>query len=177
MVVLLLVIALLGSPFIVLYLEIGVAVWQSNRERAQLLYRTDHKALLTACRAIIKNRQSFARDQDWNGPQDREESFIDPHDPKVPADIARLKPRDIIASDDQVKLELHGGFDHYGVIAESESARHSASDGLSGPFELVPGLWYYDAGLACDQHGWMAKLRWMKPNHVAAPPWFDTARP
>ena len=68
-------------------------------------------------------------------------------------------------------LELHGGFDHYGVIALAEKAAHDATNRFSGPFELVAGLWYYDEGLDSDRDQWMNKLRKMKPHNAAAPPW------
>jgi hypothetical protein len=114
---------------------------------------------------------SYARDRDWHGTEASEESFIDSKDPRVPAVISALQPRDIIASDAQVHLELHGGFDHYGVIALSEQAASSQTNGFSGPFQLIPGLWYYDEGLVYDRAAWIKKLKGMKPRDAAEPKW------
>jgi len=157
------------------YVSVGIAVWsdvhRSNRARVQLLYRTDHVALLAACRAVMTNRHKFARDPKWHGADDPQQSFIDPRDTKVPAVIVGLKPRDIIASDGKLELELHGGFDHYGVIALSEQAARTETNGFSGPFRLIPGLWYYDEGLTYDRAAWIKKLNRMRPPDVAEPKW------
>jgi hypothetical protein len=169
--VVLLVVAYFGWPFIFF----GIAAWRdvrhSNQERVQLLYRTDHVALLAACREVMTNRHTFTRDKDWHGTEGSDESFIDPKDPRVPAVISALQPRDVIASDTQVHLELHGGFDHYGVIALSEEEARSQTNSFAGPFELIPGLWYYDEGLVYDRAAWLKKLRGMKPNDAPAPKW------
>lgn len=97
--------------------------------------------------------------------------MIDPKDPKIPRPIAALHPRDVIATDSEVHLELHGRFDHYGVIALSERAADDATNRFSGPIELVSGLWYYDEGLAQDHDRWIRKLRKMKPHGVPTPTW------
>jgi hypothetical protein len=119
----------------------------------------------------MTNRNAFARDMDWHGPKDPRESLIDPKDPKIPRPIAALHPRDVIATDSEVHLELHGRFDHYGVIALSERAADDATNRFSGPIELVSGLWYYDEGLAQDHDRWIRKLRKMKPHGVPTPTW------
>jgi hypothetical protein len=165
-------VGLLAAPFIVIFCGPGLDVWRSNHERAQLLFRTDHRALLAACRQVMTNRHAFARDIDWHGPQDPAESLIDPKDPKIPRPIASLHPRDVFAKDSEVHLELHGGFDHYGVIALSEQAAHdAATNRFSGPIELIPGLWYYDEGLAQDHDRWIKKLRQMRPHDAPTPTW------
>lgn len=163
--------AFFGWPFILFGIWAWLDVRHSNQERVQLLYRTDDAALLAACREVITNRHTFARDRDWHGTEGSDESFIDPKDPRVPAVISVLQPRDIIASDTQVHLELHGGFDHYGVVALSEEAARSQTNGFSGPFELIPGLWYYDEGLTHDRDAWIKKLKGMKPHEVPEPKW------
>ena len=118
----------------------------------------------------MTNRLHFARDLDWHGPSDPNQCFIDPQDPRVPTAIRNLHPRDIDARDTEVSLELHGGFDHYGVIAYSATNVPSA-DRLYGPLELIPGLFYYDEGLTYDRDGWIKKLKGMKPRNVVAPSW------
>jgi hypothetical protein len=111
------VIGIAASPFILLFFGVMQDKWRSDNERARLLFQTDHQALLAACTQVMTNRHAFARDLDWNGPANPQESLIDPKDPKIPKPIASLHPRDVTATDSEVRLELHGGFDHYGVIA------------------------------------------------------------
>lgn len=146
-------------------------VRQSKLERVQLLFQTDHLALLAACRKVMLNRTNFITDTSWHGTEDSAESYIDPEAPKLPAAITNLCPSYIIARDSELSLELHGGFDHYGVIALSEQASSSRTNDFSGPFELIPGLWYYDEGLDNDRDGWMNKLRKMKPHGAQEPAW------
>ena len=162
---------LLASPFLAIVFHAALDGWRSNRERAHLLFQTDHQALLAACRQIMTNRHAFARDMNWHGPEDPDESFIYPKDPKIPRPVAILNPRDVIATDSEVHLELHGGFDHYGVIALSEKAAHDATNRFSGPIELISGLWYYDDGLAADHDRWLKKLRNMKPREAPPTAW------
>jgi hypothetical protein len=163
------VIVVLALPFILIFSGSGLDVWRSNHERARLLFQTDHRALCVACRQIMTNRHTFARDLDWHGPEDPKESLIDPKDPRIPKPIASLNPRDVIATDSEVRLELHGGFDHYGVIVLSEQAARDATNRFFGPIELVSGVWYYDDGLTQDHDHWIKKLRKMKPHDAPAP--------
>ncbi len=158
------------------FLWIPFDVREGNRARAGLLYKTDHLTLLEACRTIMTNRQAFAVDADWHGNDDPKTSFIDPKDPKVPPIISSLHPRDIVATDHDVELELHGGFDHYGVFALSEATATNNAERPSEPFELVPGLFYFDEGLGYDRDGWMRKLRVMKPTDAPEPSWWKTVK-
>lgn len=164
-------VGLLASPFMLIFCGAVLDGWRSNHQRARLLFQTDHRALLAACRQVMTNRHAFARDMDWHGPNDPTESLIDPKDSKIPRPIASLHPRDVIARDSEVDLELHGGFDHYGVIALSEQAAHDATNRFSGLIELVSGLWYYDEGLAQDHDRWIKKLRKMRPHETPTPTW------
>lgn len=156
-----------GWSFIVIRKDVR----HSDQQRVQLLYRTDHVALLAACREVMTNRHTFTRDRSWHGPGNSDESFIDPEDTRVPAVISALHPSDIIVSDSNVQLELHGGFDHYGVIALSEEAVRNQTNDFSGLLELIPGLWYCDDGLAQRGTVWIKKLKGMKPHDAAEPKW------
>jgi hypothetical protein len=164
-------VGLLAAPFIVIFRSAGLDVRHSNQQRARLLFQTDHRALLEACRQVMTNRHAFAKDMDWHGAEDPAESFIDPKDPNIPSPIASLHPSYVIATDSEVHLELHGGFDHYGVLALSELAAHDPTNRFSVPIELISGLWYYDEGLAQDRDRWIKKLRKMKPHDAPTPTW------
>jgi len=159
------------APFIRMFHGINLDVRRSNEERVQLLYQTDHAALLAACRSLMTNRNAFTREGSSPSTNHTHESFIDPKNTNLPPIIQKLEPSYIEVTDEYLSLELHGGFDHYGVEAVSERAMTNEGNGLSGPFELIPGLWYYDEGLTYNRDRWMKKLRKMKPSEAAVPTW------
>ncbi len=158
-------------PLVSMGVGIHRDVQQSMHERVQLLFQTDHRALLAGCREVMMNRTNFINDKSWHGTEDSAESYIDPSDPKLPAVITNLKPSYIIASDTELSVELYGGFDHYGVTALSERTAKTNENDSSGPFELIPGLLYYDEGLNANRAAWMQKLKKMKPHDAPAPTW------
>lgn len=101
--------------------------WESRRERDRLLHHTDHHALLKACRELMRQHPDV--------------SIGDPdHDPRVPDVIRRLGASYITINPDRVHIELHGGFDHYGVEAFAESADRERG------LKLIDGLWYFSEG-------------------------------
>jgi hypothetical protein len=64
-----------------------------------------------------------------------EENIFDPaQDPRVPVIIRELGPSNITISPQQLSVELHVGFDHYGFKAffrdESDLGRNKLLDGL-----------------------------------------------
>jgi hypothetical protein len=120
----------------------------------------------------MAHRHDYARDTSWHGGENSGRSFVDPNDPKIPSPIAALKPGDIIATGSDVRLELHGGFQHYGVIALGEQFEINQTSGYVGRFELIPGLWYYDEGLDESGASWMKKLKGMKPKDASEPKWW-----
>ena len=95
------------------------------QERNKLLYDTDYPALLAASRTLIR---------DYPG-----EHISDPeHDPRVPDIIRDLGPSYLYIHADQLYVELHGGFDHYGFIALAADAPLR----IPGR-KLIDGLYYY----------------------------------
>lgn len=165
---------LLVTPSGCAIVELGIALRQTDRERATILYNTDHATLLAACRVIMTNRQSYATDVSVHGPEDPRTSFIDPNDPRVPPIVRSLPARCITATDESVVLDVHGGFDHYGVLALSGTAVTNGTGRYSAPVVLVPGLVYLDEGLGYDRDRWMRKLRAMKPRDAPEPSWWRT---
>ena len=102
-------------------------VWNSRQERDRLLNHTDHEALLKACRDLMANHPEVSMGHVEN-------------DPRIPDVIRRLGVSYITIKPDHVHIELHGGFDHYGVDAFAEDADPE------GGFKLIDGLWYYSEG-------------------------------
>lgn len=118
------VLPLLALPCVPL-IGIAVDVYKSNQERHRLLYETDHQALLAASRELMHDHVG--------------QHIADPtQDPRVPLIIRELGPSYIDVSAEQVRVELHGGFDHYGYIALADDV--NSRDGWS---KLIDGLFYY----------------------------------
>ena len=113
--------AILCAPFI----SIPIGVYHAHRERHRLLHETDHGALLQASRKLMKD---FSGD-DIDSPE---------NDPRVPLIIRNLGPSHMTISTEQLRVELGGGFDHYGFIALPERM-----DGGDGWGKLIDGLYYY----------------------------------
>ncbi len=152
-------------------------VWRgapSNSQRVQLLFRTDHAALLAACREVMTNRTTFAVQRDRSGDVAPNQSMIDLKDPKLPGVIAALRPEYIIAEDDEVYLGLHGGFDHYGLSAYSEKTVGTRTNIWSSEILLIPGLIFYDEPMgyqSTDRAAYINKLKALKPKDAPSPNW------
>jgi hypothetical protein len=161
-----------GLPVAIYFMLSAFLTWQgkpSNAGRVQLLFRTDYPALLAACRETAAHRDTFATLKVQYG-----SDFINPKDPKIPATIAALKPDSIIVSDNSVDLELHGGFDSYGVIAMWGKAATDYTNTMSQDILLVPYLWFYDNQLhyqGTDRATYLNHLRSLKPADAPAPKW------
>ncbi len=116
----------------------------SRRERVKLLYKTDHQALLAACRELSKE---IIDGNLPNGPYYLR-SGPDRKVPEIPRPILKLRPTYAFVNyTGRVILEMAGGLDHFGVYAypvDYEKPPH-ASDEL-GHKKLLDGLWYYDDG-------------------------------
>jgi hypothetical protein len=110
-----------------------------ERQR-QLLYHTDHPALLAACRQLLKQNK-----------QDKDYFYkVDGKIPKeysdLPMVLRHLNPMSVNVLKDQaqVHIELGGGFFHHGFIAQAEGAEEEhTSTPEEGYRKLLPGLWYY----------------------------------
>jgi hypothetical protein len=159
-----------GFPVIAYFILSGLTGWQDsghlNSQRVQVLYRTDPVVLLSACRDVMTNRNTFAKNRPG-----KDDSSIDPKDPKLPVVIVALQPRYISAENDWMSLELHGGIDRLHVIAYSEQTAASHTNDLQGLL-LTPGLWFYDAELSyqqTDRAAYITRLKAMKPDDALAP--------
>ncbi len=69
-------------------------------ERHRLKHNTDHEALAKACQAVVSNWEYY-KDREWD-------------DPEFPLPIRQVRPNYISVSDDGIRMEMHGGHDHYG---------------------------------------------------------------
>ena len=111
----------------------------------RLLCKTDHQALLDACREL--SRRVVATGDLKHG-----KYYVrsDPH-PDVagfPQPILDLGPNYVfIDCDGRVMLEMMGGLNHFGVSAYPEDYKKPPFVGFKlGDKKLIDGLWYYNDG-------------------------------
>lgn len=120
------------------------AVRDLNRKKIRLLCRTDHKALLEACREL--SERASAGDLKA-GKYDIERS-ADAKISSFPRAILDLKPNYIYIDENdcgRVMVEMFGGLSHLGVLAYTENYK-KPSWSEYGDRQLLTGLWYYDDG-------------------------------
>jgi len=116
----------------------------SQKRRVHLLYKTDHQALLGACREL--SRRVSVGDLNHGkysliGSSRRKEVS------QFPQPILDLEPSHVfIDYDGRVMLEMAGGLDHFGVSAYPEDYKKPPHSEKLGDKKLIPGLWYYDDG-------------------------------
>lgn len=120
--------------------HIAVEGKKAEQRQERLLCETDHQALLEACREL--SRRVSTGDLEPGHYQVR----TDPHAEasRFPQHILDLEPTYVeIESDGRIRMELLGGFIHFGVIAYPEDFRRQG-DSWHREIQLIPGLWYYD---------------------------------
>lgn len=120
--------------FVVVIYKFHLEKREISQRQVLLLYETDHKALLEACRTVMKE----AREGKWEYRQYAIRSFPDPNIDKLPESILRLNPTYIWIRPNGLLVEMLGGLGHFGVTAFSEE------DHEYGDKKLLDGLWYYD---------------------------------
>ncbi len=130
-----------------LIIVVRYTAWTETRQVPQrqilLLYETDHKALLEACRIVLKE----AREGKWEYyKQYVVRSSRDPNVDRLPEQILRLNPTYIYLRQNSIRIELVGGIHHLGVTAYSEDYEFEGH----GDKKLLDGLWYYDDGYRED---------------------------
>lgn len=110
----------------------------TQRERL-ILYKVNPNAVLAACAQIRARRALFRGNPDWNPPPPKGGDTPDPADPQMPALIATFRPCTISILPEGVRIELGGGFNHYGLAEQLPGAPKPAF----AVKQLVPGLWFY----------------------------------
>jgi hypothetical protein len=77
-------------------------------QRRALQNRSDYPQIALACVTLARSMTN--------------DSLIPITDPRLPALMKSLSPRYIVASSNDVTLEFHGGFDHYGYRVRPSQA-------------------------------------------------------
>jgi hypothetical protein len=106
-------------------------------QKRLILYKTNYQKVFDACVEIWNKQSIYRRNMEWNNMAPNDTSKPDPNDPRLPPVIRALGVTYIDVQPTSVRLEMGGGFYHYGL-----EAFVNGSPG-TGTKQLIPGLWYY----------------------------------
>ena len=120
-------------------------IHQAQRRRVLLLCNTDHQALLKAGREILNQIPKDRLNPQPDGTK-LMGSFNVPEGIQIPQEIKDLRSGCVIDYDGYLRMEMHGGMDHFGVKIYPEDFKEPDVYFTYGDRELLPGLWYYDEG-------------------------------
>ena len=134
----------MASDFIFARGFIFFATRDVQQRQIRLLCKTDHQALLEACRElskqVAKGELKAGKYNVYRNP--------DPEVSQFPKPILTLEPSYVYIDENdcgRVMVEMFGGFCHFGVKAYTEEY-NKPSWAEYGDKELIKGLWYYDDG-------------------------------
>jgi hypothetical protein len=99
------------------------------RQRNMLLHDLDHSAVLAACREMMADPTGY-RTMEYS-------AGLDLRDHNIPAIIRDLGPAYVGVGDTFVQIEMHGGFNHFGLRAFAEGVEGGGNQ------KLIEGLWFY----------------------------------
>ena len=108
--------------------------------RPLLLYKTDHQALLEACREISERITSGEIKIDYNHTYYDYSGDLDPEKKLFPKPILDLKPFHVYVEGNGMVDIFMAPVVPYGVRVYPEGMKRD----YYGDLELIPGLWYYD---------------------------------
>ncbi len=135
-----------------------------NNKRRHLLCEVDHQALLKACREVL----SLAAKGKLQ-PGRRYNIGWSPRDPAAlsfPKAILDLAPSYVwilqVDSSVYLNIEMHGGFDHFGVFAYPEDFKEPSGGFNYGDRKLIDGLWYHDEEYNSDKEYGRRVDGWLK---------------
>jgi len=132
------------SPLAVAFLWCLSMLWAAGAFKAitvkfrldNLLHHTDYRALLDACRLLMKEGYRGQYNVEWPN--------RDPEVDRFPKAILALKPTYVSVQDDgRVVIEMWGGMSHYGVVAYAEDFKEPSEGYVFGNKKLIDGLWFY----------------------------------
>ena len=103
--------SLVAIPLLLLIVPILIhCYFEVIPEKRKLIKEVDHKSIAKACAQLtIKPFQK---------------SFLNPTNPCVPNVIRDLKPSYISVRPNSVRIEMHGGFDHYGYKFDTDQTNY-----------------------------------------------------
>jgi hypothetical protein len=134
----------LSRSFFVFEILWDHGIRQAQRRWVLLLCNTDHQALLKAGREILSQ---LPEDYLYTGGKRVAGILPMPKGIQIPKAIQDIRPRGVFVDyDGYLRIEMHGGMDHFGVRIYPEDYREPEWNISYVDRELLPGLWYYDDG-------------------------------
>ena len=114
----------------------------NNRQRlVRLLSKTDHQALLEACREISKEVSEGNLDPNRYIVRYKPDTEVS----RFPQLVLDIDPIYIdIANDGCVSLEITGALHHCGVTAYPDNYEKPSDNYTYGDKKIIDGLWYYE---------------------------------
>jgi hypothetical protein len=146
-------------------------------KQQRLLYKTDHPALLKACREAINrfNEGAFSTSKIdmWPNELLKKMTHIDRETyakdlEQIPQIILDLEPVYLWFEENGVTVALIGGFGHAGVFADLNDADAQARD---DDMKLIDGLRYYDDGLREGGEEYKEYLKSLEREAIAPMDW------
>jgi len=130
---------------------------RNQQMRVRLLCRTDHQALLQACREVLRRGSLEIGRSYWIGGGQRR-----PEVSSLPKPILDLAPcairiEKILGGEPVVHLVMGTSADYFGAYAYPEDYKAPFERFHYGDKQLVPGLWYCDEGYA-DNPGYDKRI-------------------
>ena len=128
-----------------------------DRQRlVRLLSKTDHQALLEACREISKETSTGNLTTPYRY---KVRPKLDPEVSRFPQLVLDTEPLYIeIASDGRLSLEITGALHHCGVTAYPENYEKPNDNFKFGDKKIIDGLWYYEHGYDSKRGKWVEAL-------------------
>jgi hypothetical protein len=96
---------------LVMFLGYGIHHGLAQRHRLDRAIENDLPEIAEACLSL---RQYMTNDEDYVS--------IDRKDPRMPEVIQKIKCRDVGVGKERIEIEMHGGFDHFGIRLEQDQA-------------------------------------------------------
>ena len=121
--------------------SMGEAKEEIQQRESRLLYETDHRALLEACRDVLAMaatgdlKESFYKIHNNRHPS--------PEASRLPQLILQLDPMYVFVDGRCLVVEMYGGLYHCGVRAYPKDFEPPYSNYKYGDKKLIDGLWYY----------------------------------
>lgn len=135
-------------------LYIIVSAEKEQARKVRLLSKTDHVALLEACRELLR--------QVSEGKLERNRYFVrigpSPEASQFPQIVLDLDPLAIdTASTGYLIVEMAGGMQYYGVVAYSEEFQKPSPHFVYGDKKIIDGLWYREPEYNPKLDKWVQK--------------------
>ncbi len=112
-----------------------------EKRSRQILYTVNKKELYDSCIQVLDDPDIYQRDHSWSDPS----NYIEPSDPNLPAPISSLSPSYIAVNEKYLRIELGGGFHHYGFqVFVADKSINQIEFVPAKPTHMYLGLWYYN---------------------------------